>query len=127
LRVAEGPGLVARLREALDAAPNATRFLLNFPPPLAREGQGGGVEGHGGGFDVTVSAVPVTDTCKEVVDGLVRRTIPRDTLADARGPWTFGREALMQALDRAGTGSSISSLIELCRAARLRVRVLIPR
>jgi 2-C-methyl-D-erythritol 4-phosphate cytidylyltransferase len=77
--------------------------------------------------DVTVVALPITDTCKEVVDGLVRRTIPRDTLVDARGPWTFGREALMQALDRVGTGSDISNLIELCRAARLRVRVQIPQ
>ena len=79
------------------------------------------------GADATVVAVPVTNTCKEVVDGLVRRTIPRDTLVDARGPWAFQREALMQALDRVGTGSDISNLIDLCRAARLRVRVLIPQ
>jgi 2-C-methyl-D-erythritol 4-phosphate cytidylyltransferase len=78
------------------------------------------------GADVTVLAVPVTDTCKEVVGGLVRRTIPRNTLVDARGPWTFRREALAQALDRVGTGPDINKLIELCRAARLRVRVLIP-
>jgi 2-C-methyl-D-erythritol 4-phosphate cytidylyltransferase len=79
------------------------------------------------GADVTVVAVPVTDTCKEVVDGLVRSTIPRDTLVDARGPWTFRRETLMQALDRAGTGAQFSTLIDLCQAARLRVRVLIQR
>ena len=79
------------------------------------------------GADVTVIAVPVTDTCKEVVDGLVRGTIPRDTLVDARGPWTFRRDALMMALDRIGAGAEISNLIELCQAARLRVRVLIPR
>lgn len=79
------------------------------------------------GADVTVIAVPVTDTCKEVVDGLVRRTIPRDTLVDARGPWTFQRDTLMQALDRIGAGAEISNMIELCQAARLRVRVLIRR
>ena len=79
------------------------------------------------GADVTVIAVPVTDTCKEVVDGLVRRTIPRDTLVDARGPWTFRRDALMLALDRIGAGAEISNMIELCQAARLRVRVLMPR
>jgi 2-C-methyl-D-erythritol 4-phosphate cytidylyltransferase len=73
---------------------------------------------------VSVVAAPVTDTCKEVVDGFVRRTIPRDTLVDARGPWTFRRETLMQVLDRVGTGTEISNLIELCRAARLKVRVL---
>ncbi len=100
--------------------------MVNFPPPLAGEGQGGGVEAQGGGDDVAVVAAPVADTCKEVVDGLVRRTIPRDTLVDARGPWTFRREVLIQALDRLGTDAAISSLIDLCQAARLRVRVLIP-
>jgi 2-C-methyl-D-erythritol 4-phosphate cytidylyltransferase len=103
-------------------APDAQQFVIhpdaaeNTPPPLGK----GRV-----GASVTVLAVPVTDTCKEVVDGLVRRTIPRDTLVDARGPWTFQREALIQALDRAGNVADISNLIELCQAARLRVRVLI--
>jgi len=69
--------------------------------------------------------VPVIDTCKEVVDGFVRRTIPRDTLVDARGPWTFRRETVMQVLDRVGNGAEISNLIDLCRSAHLRVRVLI--
>ena len=100
-------------------SPSGGEQGINFPSP-----SGGG---QGGGYDVTVVALPVTDTCKEVVDGLVRRTIPRDTLVDARGPWTFGREGLMQALDRVGSGSGISNLIELCRAARMRVRVLIPQ
>ncbi|HEX9097127.1 MAG TPA: 2-C-methyl-D-erythritol 4-phosphate cytidylyltransferase [Candidatus Dormibacteraeota bacterium] len=76
---------------------------------------------------MTVIAAPVTDTCKEVVDGIVRRTIPRDTLVDARGPWTFQRDALTQALDAVGSGARISNLVELCQAARLRVRVLIER
>jgi hypothetical protein len=58
---------------------------------------------------------------------MVRRTIPRDTLVDARGPWAFRREALLQALDGVGTGADISNLIELCLAARLGVRVLIPQ
>jgi hypothetical protein len=125
---------VSRLRQALDAAPNATRFVLNFSPALAREGQGGSINfpspsggGQGGGYDVTVIAVPVTDTCKEVVDGIVRRTIPRDALVDAHGPWTFRREALTQALDRVGSGAQVSNLVELCHAARLRVRMLIRR
>ena len=106
--------------------------MLNFSSP--REGQGDDLNfpspsggGQGGGYDVTVIAVPVTDTCKEVVDGLVRRTIPRDILVDARGPWSFQREALMQALDRVGSGAQVSNLVELCQAARLRVRVLIQR
>ena len=111
---------MARLREELDGARDAKRVVIShFPSP-----SGGG---QGGGSDATVIAVPVTDTCKEVVDGLVRRTIPRDALVDARGPWSFERDALMLALDRISLGAGISNMIELCQAARLRVRVLIPR
>jgi 2-C-methyl-D-erythritol 4-phosphate cytidylyltransferase len=69
--------------------------------------------------------VAVTDTCKEVIDGLVRRTIPRDALVDARGLWMFRRETLVRALDRLGTRADIGNLVDLCRAARLRVRVLL--
>ena len=79
----------------------------------------------GGGYGITVLATPITDTCKEVVDGLVCRTVPRDTLVDARGPWLFGREDLVQALDRVGPNVAITNLVDLCRVARLRVRVLI--
>jgi 2-C-methyl-D-erythritol 4-phosphate cytidylyltransferase len=105
----------------LDGVRDAKRVVISqIPSPLAGEGQGGG-------YDITVIAVSVTDTCKEVVDGLVRRTIARDTLVDARGPWTFHRDTLMLALDRIGAGGQISNLIELCQAAHLRVRVLIPR
>jgi 2-C-methyl-D-erythritol 4-phosphate cytidylyltransferase len=57
----------------------------------------------------------------------VTRTIPRDDLVDARGPWTFRRETLIQALDHVGTGAEITNLIELCRVAGLRVRVVIQR
>jgi 2-C-methyl-D-erythritol 4-phosphate cytidylyltransferase len=101
--------------------------LISSEPPSPRIPSLLAGEGQGGGYEVTVVAVPVTDTCKEVVDGLVRRTIPRDTLVDARGPWAFRREALMQALDRLGTGPDIGNLIELCRAAGLRVRALTPQ
>jgi 2-C-methyl-D-erythritol 4-phosphate cytidylyltransferase len=87
----------------------------NFPPPLAGEGQGGGL--------VLVNAVPITDTCKEVVDGLVRRTVPRDALVDVRGPWLFDRSELISALDAAST-SDVATLLDLCRAVHLRVRVL---
>jgi len=101
--------------------------LISSEPPSPQIPSSFAGEGQGGGYEVTVVAAPVTDTCKEVVGGLVRRTIPRDTLVDARGPWGFQREALIQALDRVGTGADISNLIELCQAARLRVRVLIPQ
>ena len=72
-----------------------------------------------------VVTVPMTDTVKEVVDGTVRRTVPRDTLVQVTGPWVFDREALTDALGRvAGREAQVADMIGLCAVARLRVRVL---
>lgn len=70
-------------------------------------------------------AVPMNDTCKEVVDGMVRRTVPRDMIAEARGPWFFARDELVTALEQAiGQEQRITDMVALCRIANLRVRVL---
>jgi 2-C-methyl-D-erythritol 4-phosphate cytidylyltransferase len=70
--------------------------------------------------------VPVSDTIKEVVDGVVRKTVPRETLVEARGPWLFTREALEDALARAVSGESqITDLVGFCERAKLRVRVVL--
>jgi 2-C-methyl-D-erythritol 4-phosphate cytidylyltransferase len=75
--------------------------------------------------DVGVLVVPVIDTVKEVVDGRVRRTVPRDTLVQVLGPWVFIRESLADALTRVvGREGQIADMIEFCEAARVRVRVL---
>jgi len=77
------------------------------------------------GDAVSVVAVPVSDTIKEVVDGTVRRTVPRETLVQVRGPWVFDRAALADALTRvAEREAEISDLIGFCEAAHVRVRVL---
>jgi 2-C-methyl-D-erythritol 4-phosphate cytidylyltransferase len=69
----------------------------------------------------------MSDTVKEVVDGRVRRTVPRETLVQLIGPWVFDREALANALTRvAGSGTSITDMIGLSEAARVHVRVLPP-
>jgi 2-C-methyl-D-erythritol 4-phosphate cytidylyltransferase len=74
----------------------------------------------------SVFAIPVNDTCKEVIDGLVRATIPRENLVVATGPWLFDRVALADALDRlGGREAEIQDMTSLCEAARLRVRVLV--
>ena len=76
------------------------------------------------GYAVTVMGVTSADTCKEVVDGLVRRTVPRETVVDARGPWVFTREAMAGALARIrGREGEIHDLVALCKAAGLRVHV----
>ena len=92
-------------------------MVENHPPPLAGEGRVGA--------SVIVVAIPVSDTCKEVVDGLVRATVPRDSLMLARGPWLLSRDVLVDALERVGgRGADIRDMTGLCEAARLRVRVL---
>ena len=82
-------------------------------------------EGQGGG--VSVFAVPVSDTCKEVIDGMVRRTVPRDSLVTISGPWLFTREALTDGLAKiAGREAGTTGLMEFSEAARLKVRVVLP-
>jgi 2-C-methyl-D-erythritol 4-phosphate cytidylyltransferase len=67
----------------------------------------------------------MSDTVKEVVEGRVRRTIPRETVVQVIGPWVFDRAALADALTRlAGGETEITDMIGLCQAARVRVRVL---
>jgi 2-C-methyl-D-erythritol 4-phosphate cytidylyltransferase len=77
---------------------------------------------------VGVITLPMGDTVKEVVDGKVRRTVPRDTLVKVIGPWFFDREALVDVLARvAGSEADITDMIGLCHAAHVRVRVLSAR
>ena len=76
-------------------------------------------------YPASVYAAPMSDTCKEVVDGLVRRTIPRETLVVLRGPWIFTRQALADALGTiAGREAEIRDLIGFCEVAGVRLRVL---
>ncbi len=69
--------------------------------------------------------LPVRDTCKEVVDGLVRRTVPREALVDLTGPWLLSRAALTAALDNLATGASPQDPLSLCRRAGLRIHVVL--
>jgi 2-C-methyl-D-erythritol 4-phosphate cytidylyltransferase len=74
---------------------------------------------------VGVYTIPMSDTVKEVVDGMVRQTVPRETLVQVIGPWVFDREALVDAMTRlAGAEMAISDMIGFCEAAHVHVRVL---
>jgi 2-C-methyl-D-erythritol 4-phosphate cytidylyltransferase len=74
---------------------------------------------------VIAVGLPVSDTCKEVVNGLVRRTVPRETLVDLTGPWLFTRDALCGALDRLADDAVVADPLQLCRAAGLPIRVVV--
>jgi 2-C-methyl-D-erythritol 4-phosphate cytidylyltransferase len=70
----------------------------------------------------------MSDTVKEVVNGRVRRTVPREALVQVIGPWVFDREALVDAMTRlAGAKTAITDMIGFCEAAHVSVRVLPPR
>jgi len=74
---------------------------------------------------VGVFTAPMSDTVKEVVDGRVRRTVPREGLVQVTGPWVFDREALVEALSHiAGSEARITDMIGLCDVAQMRVRTL---
>ncbi len=71
---------------------------------------------------VIAVGIPVRDTCKEVRDGLVYRTIPRETLVDLSGAWLVSRAALANALDR--VGATATGPLQLFSTAGLPIRVI---
>lgn len=75
---------------------------------------------------VTVAGRRVQDTCKQVIDGRVRRTVPRDSLVELRGPWIFTREALQRAVESSSQSFlKVETFADLCRIGKLRLRVAV--
>jgi 2-C-methyl-D-erythritol 4-phosphate cytidylyltransferase len=109
------------LRRSYEAQPQARRFVIQGDDrPRVEE-----LAAESAPYPVAVYGVPMSDTCKEVVDGVVRATVPRQSLVTLRGPWVFTREVLADALTRVeGRETEIVDLAGFCEAARLRVRVL---
>ncbi len=73
---------------------------------------------------MVVLGVPVRDTCKEVREGLVQRTVARETLVDLMGPWLISRAALAAALDQGGAVARAANPLQLFSAAGLPIRVV---
>lgn len=72
-----------------------------------------------------VPAIAVSDTIKEARDGVVVRTVPRETLAELRAPWIFRRDVLEGAIARAREhGWRCAGALDLCRSAGIPVRIL---
>lgn len=112
---------MARLAGALTTSPLARRIVVGSSGSLPVTE----LLSASADYEVSVVGTPVTDTCKEVVGGVVRRTIPREALVDAGGPWVFTRQALSAALARIrGRENEIGDMVALAKASQLRVRVL---
>lgn len=53
------------------------------------------------GYDGVIAAVPVKDTIKEIEDGVVKRTVNRDTLWAIQTPQVFMHDSIIKAYDAA--------------------------
>lgn len=53
------------------------------------------------GREALVATIPVRSSVKQVGEGRVVATVPRESLHILRGPWLFSRESLLRALSRA--------------------------
>ena len=118
--VAGGATRSESVRLALDAAPEATVFVVHDAArPLVTAGLVRRCIDALDGFDGVIAAVPVTDTVKEVEEGEIVRTPDRARLWAAQTPQVFRADVLRQAASGAGTDDA--SLVE---AAGGRVRVV---
>ncbi|HYM48951.1 MAG TPA: 2-C-methyl-D-erythritol 4-phosphate cytidylyltransferase [Candidatus Limnocylindrales bacterium] len=113
------------LRSALAQAAPASRIVIEARDrPRSTNGLSALLEAASG----ALAAVPgraVADTYKEVRDGRVVRTVPREALAELGSPWVFERHVLEEAVDRLlADRATCGSLIELCRLAGLELRLV---
>jgi hypothetical protein len=116
LQIAYGDRFLSELRAAIRSRPNSTRFLLGAA--IAHDAMLNSAE------QIVVAAQPVNDTCKEVREGLVHRTVPRESLVILTGPWLVSRAALTRALDGPATAGARDPL-ELFRGSRLPMHVFL--
>jgi 2-C-methyl-D-erythritol 4-phosphate cytidylyltransferase len=101
-RVVGGGSRSESVRNALDAAPEATVAVVHdaarplVTPDLVRRC----LDALGEGVDGAIAAAPVTDTVKEAAaDGRVLRTLDRSRLWSIQTPQVFRAEVLRRALD----------------------------
>lgn len=96
--VAGGERRQDSVRAGLDAAPDAEWIVVHdgarplVTTDLVQRGLAAAQE-----TGAAIAAVPTTDTIKEVTDGRVVSTLPRDTLWSAQTPQVFRRSVLVRA------------------------------
>ncbi len=102
-RVRGGESRSASVRNAVDAAPEASVFVVHDAarPLVTRELVERCIGAIEPGIDGAIAAVPMTDTVKEVAtDGRVLRTLDRSTLWAVQTPQVFRADILRRALER---------------------------
>jgi 2-C-methyl-D-erythritol 4-phosphate cytidylyltransferase len=118
-RVPGGESRSASVRNALQAAPEATVAVVHDAarPLLTRDLLERCLAALEPGVDAAIAAVPMTDTVKEAAsDGRVLRTLDRSTLWAIQTPQVFRADVLRQALSRdelaLATATDDASLVE---------------
>jgi 2-C-methyl-D-erythritol 4-phosphate cytidylyltransferase len=117
-RVAGGASRSASVRNALAAAPEATRVVVHDAArPLVTRDLVSACLGALMGVDGAIAAAPVTDTIKQAYpDGTVERTLDRSRLWAVQTPQAFRADALRRALDvdeeTLGAATDDASLVE---------------
>ena len=76
------------------------------------------------GVDGCIPALEVTDTLKEVHDGMVRKTIPRSNLYQIQTPQAFVTKTLMSAHERSPGGGLFTDDSALLEASGKTVRIV---
>jgi 2-C-methyl-D-erythritol 4-phosphate cytidylyltransferase len=102
-RVRGGESRSASVRNAVEAAPEATVFVVHDAarPLVTRELVERCIGAIEPGIDGAIAAIPMTDTVKEVApDGRVLRTLDRSTLWAVQTPQVFRADILRRALER---------------------------
>src|SRR5204862_6285618 len=101
-RVAGGPSRSASVRNALNAAPEATVAVVHDAarPLVTRELVERCIAGLSDDFAGAIAAAPVSDTIKEAdASGRVVRTLDRTALWSVQTPQVFDADALRRALE----------------------------
>jgi 2-C-methyl-D-erythritol 4-phosphate cytidylyltransferase len=118
-RVRGGESRSASVRNALEAAPEATLVVVHDAarPLLTADLVERCLAALEPGVDATVAAAAMTDTVKEAAsDGRVLRTLDRSTLWAIQTPQVFRGDVLRRALDRdemaLATATDDASLVE---------------
>jgi 2-C-methyl-D-erythritol 4-phosphate cytidylyltransferase len=78
----------------------------------------------GEGYDAAVPVLPLSDTVKRVVDGVVVETLPRDELVAVQTPQAFVASVLRAAFRASDDPSRATDCASLVEAAGGRVRVV---
>ena len=75
-------------------------------------------------FDGSILAIPATDTIKKIQDGIVEKTIDRDSIWMAQTPQAFHKDKLLHAIEL-GSNVKITDESTLMELAGFKIKIII--